>query len=40
MCVGGGGERGGGVGGRVIEHSTPYFSLEMFKLFDKHCPKT
>ena len=30
-----------GVGGGVVNgHSTPYFFLEMFKMFDKHCPKT
>ena len=32
VCVGG----GGGVNG----HSTPNFFLEMFKMFDKHYPKT
>ena len=29
------GEEGVGNG-----HSTSYFFLEMFKMFDKHCPKT
>ena len=34
VCVCVGGE--GGVNG----HSTPNFFLEMFKMFDKHYPKT
>ena len=28
------------VGGGVNGHSTPNFFLEMFKMFDKHYPKT